>query len=84
MRLAVWWQVPVWLLRLTRSALRGFQWARDAADRLVRRNHALADSVAAVQLAYLRDTGHVGWPQNVIWRAGSSVVIALTFVSGTR
>ena len=29
-------QVPVWLLRSTRNALRGFQWARDAADRLVR------------------------------------------------
>ena len=28
-------QVPVWLLRATRNALRGFQWARDAADRLV-------------------------------------------------
>ena len=29
-------QVPVWLLKATRGALRGFQWARDAADRLVR------------------------------------------------
>lgn len=28
-------KVPVWLLRLTRNLLRGFQWARDAADRLV-------------------------------------------------
>lgn len=27
-------QVPVWLLKATRGALRGFQWARDAADRL--------------------------------------------------
>jgi len=27
-------KVPVWLLRLTRNLLRGFQWARDAADRL--------------------------------------------------
>lgn len=26
--------VPVWLLKFTRSALKGFQWARDAADRL--------------------------------------------------
>ena len=26
----------MWLLRTTRSLLRGFQWARDAADRLVR------------------------------------------------
>lgn len=29
-------QVPVWLLKATRSFLRSFQWARDAADRLVR------------------------------------------------
>lgn len=28
-------KVPVWLLRVTRNLLRGFQWARDAADRLV-------------------------------------------------
>ena len=28
-------QVPVWLLKATRSLLRSFQWARDAADRLV-------------------------------------------------
>ena len=28
-------QVPVWLLKATRSFLRSFQWARDAADRLV-------------------------------------------------
>jgi len=28
-------QVPVWLLRFTRNALKSFQWARDAADRLV-------------------------------------------------
>jgi uncharacterized protein YbjT (DUF2867 family) len=27
-------RVPIWLLRATRSTLRGFQWARDAADRL--------------------------------------------------
>lgn len=27
-------KVPVWLLRFTRNLLRGFQWARDAADRL--------------------------------------------------
>jgi uncharacterized protein YbjT (DUF2867 family) len=27
-------KVPVWLLRVTRNLLRGFQWARDAADRL--------------------------------------------------
>ena len=26
----------MWLLRVTRNLLRGFQWARDAADRLVR------------------------------------------------
>lgn len=35
-------RVPIWLLRLTRSTLRGFQWARDAADRL-----AFADILAA-------------------------------------
>ena len=29
-------QVPVWLLKATRGFLRSFQWARDAADRLVR------------------------------------------------
>ena len=29
-------QVPVWLLKATRGILRRFQWARDAADRLVR------------------------------------------------
>ncbi len=29
-------QVPVWLLKTTRGFLRSFQWARDAADRLVR------------------------------------------------
>ena len=28
-------QVPVWLLKATRGILRRFQWARDAADRLV-------------------------------------------------
>ncbi len=28
-------QVPVWLLKATRSILKSFQWARDAADRLV-------------------------------------------------
>ncbi len=28
-------QVPVWLLKATRGFLRSFQWARDAADRLV-------------------------------------------------
>ena len=28
-------QVPVWLLKTTRNFLRSFQWARDAADRLV-------------------------------------------------
>jgi hypothetical protein len=28
-------QVPIWLLRATRNILRGFQWAKDAADRLV-------------------------------------------------
>ena len=28
-------QVPVWLLKATRSFLKSFQWARDAADRLV-------------------------------------------------
>lgn len=28
-------QVPVWLLKATRGLLRNFQWARDAADRLV-------------------------------------------------
>ena len=27
-------KVPVWLLKATRSALKGFAWARDAADRL--------------------------------------------------
>lgn len=26
--------VPVWLLKFTRFSLKGFQWARDAADRL--------------------------------------------------
>jgi uncharacterized Fe-S cluster-containing radical SAM superfamily enzyme len=31
-------KVPVWLLRVTRNLLRGFQWARDAADRLVSLN----------------------------------------------
>ncbi|KAK9814206.1 hypothetical protein WJX72_002245 [[Myrmecia] bisecta] len=35
-------QVPVWLLKATRNALRGFQWARDAADRL-----AFADILAS-------------------------------------
>ncbi len=30
-----WAQVPVWLLKATRSFLKSFQWARDAADRLV-------------------------------------------------
>mgnify|MGYP007086401990 CR=1 FL=1 len=35
-------RVPIWLLRATRSTLRGFQWARDAADRL-----ACADILAA-------------------------------------
>jgi hypothetical protein len=34
-------QVPVWLLKATRSLLRSFQWARDAADRLVRRARSL-------------------------------------------
>ena len=29
-------QVPVWLLKATRGILKSFQWARDAADRLVR------------------------------------------------
>ena len=29
-------RVPVWLLKSTRSILSAFQWARDAADRLVR------------------------------------------------
>ena len=35
-------QVPVWLLKTTRNFLRSFQWARDAADRLVsgHRSHA--------------------------------------------
>lgn len=28
-------QVPLWLLKSTRNFLRGFQWARDASDRLV-------------------------------------------------
>ena len=32
-------QVPVWLLKATRSILKSFQWARDAADRLVRAAH---------------------------------------------
>ena len=32
-------QVPVWLLKATRGILRSFQWARDAADRLVRSRH---------------------------------------------
>ena len=31
-------QVPVWLLKATRSFLKSFQWARDAADRLVSTN----------------------------------------------
>ena len=35
-------RVPVWLLKATRSTLRGFQWAKDAADRL-----AFADILAA-------------------------------------
>ena len=35
-------QVPVWLLRATRNFLRSFQWARDAADRLVRHSAALS------------------------------------------
>lgn len=35
-------KVPIWLLRGTRNVLRGFQWARDAADRL-----AFADILAA-------------------------------------
>lgn len=29
--------VPTWLLRATRNILKGADWARDAADRLVRR-----------------------------------------------
>lgn len=29
-------RVPVWLLKSTRNILKSFQWARDAADRLVR------------------------------------------------
>ena len=29
-------RVPVWLLKSTRNILSAFQWARDAADRLVR------------------------------------------------
>ena len=37
-------QVPVWLLRATRNFLRSFQWARDAADRLVRHSAALYSS----------------------------------------
>lgn len=28
-------RVPVWLLKSTRNILKSFQWARDAADRLV-------------------------------------------------
>ena len=28
-------RVPVWLLKTTRNILKSFQWARDAADRLV-------------------------------------------------
>ncbi|CAL5228010.1 g11067 [Coccomyxa viridis] len=35
-------QVPVWLLKATRSILKSFQWARDAADRL-----AFADILAS-------------------------------------
>jgi uncharacterized protein YbjT (DUF2867 family) len=35
-------RVPVWLLKSTRNILRGFQWARDAADRL-----AFADILAS-------------------------------------
>lgn len=35
-------RVPIWLLRATRNTLRGFQWARDAADRL-----AFADILSA-------------------------------------
>lgn len=37
-------QVPVWLLKATRSFLRSFQWARDAADRLVGASHILIPS----------------------------------------
>ena len=33
-------QVPVWLLKATRGFLRNFQWARDAADRLVSQKQA--------------------------------------------
>ena len=35
-------QVPVWLLKATRNFLRSFQWARDAADRLVSRHRSHA------------------------------------------
>ena len=35
-------QVPVWLLKATRGFLRNFQWARDAADRLVRASSGLS------------------------------------------
>lgn len=34
--------VPTWLLRATRNVLKGADWARDAADRLVRRGAGLA------------------------------------------
>ncbi len=57
-------KVPVWLLRLTRNVLRGFQWARDAADRLVRASrfyksilkwstHVYADQMQCVYRAAL-------------------------------
>jgi uncharacterized Fe-S cluster-containing radical SAM superfamily enzyme len=39
-------KVPVWLLRVTRNLLRGFQWARDAADRLVSFSYSLPPACA--------------------------------------